>query len=120
MQSIRPAPAGSFLHEESYKVQPALVQEIDIAIGPRAVDERGSCVDSETKLILGAFQILDIVTRSKPSDDLICFVENRPDPNQKAAQPAVEATHARFLFEGFAVCASRVPFHDEFRKVFGT
>src|ERR1700685_4465373 len=102
-----PSPSLNFFQRCTHKFQPALVEEIDVAVGASAMQHRGSCVDHEPEAlfavphgILGTLSVLNVRTRTVPSDAASFRVSQRHATHQKPTILPVSPSMTHFLLEG--------------------
>jgi hypothetical protein len=70
-------------------------------------------VDEVAKLLLSSLQLLDIRTRSEPSDDVTMLVANRFCTNQEPAILSIEPPHTGFRAARFSGSLNGAPIlHD--------
>src|SRR5690348_12814147 len=94
-----PAPATYIFQRETQVFQPALIEEIKVAVGTTGVYQRGRCVhDKPQKLSavpqgsFGPLSVLDISSGSIPFEDVSQLVPQRYPAAKEPAIIAVSCT----------------------------
>jgi hypothetical protein len=76
-------------------------------------DQLWNVIDKVTKFLFSSLQLLDIRTRSEPSDDVAMLVANRFGTNQEPPILSIEPPHAGFRPAWFSGSLNGAPIlHD--------